>query len=141
MPALASPTRTRARATTIWVLGSPVLSSFFSSGTAALALGSIGPGAKAAVPELKKLLKTGDPNTQIVVALALVRVGEAKAGMPTLLEYLRNPVAFVVIEIYVEAQVQLGPADKEVVPVFLEALKDKTVAVRWWAAGALGQIG
>jgi len=63
---------------------------FFGRWNAAWALGAIGPDAKEAVPALTKSLEDEEPLVRIAAARALWQIERSKAGVPVLIEVIRN---------------------------------------------------
>src|SRR5262249_20536512 len=106
-------------------------------GKAAEALGRIGPEAKAAVPEVEKLLKEGEPLGKLAAAEALWRVdGRTQDTVPGLVTLLKrrdlrpNRVGRYISESEHRQQIaeilgRIGPAAKEAVPALLDAIKEE----------------
>ncbi len=121
--------------------GNPMDTSPSVRWSAAVALGKIGPDAKAAVPALIEALKDENSEMRRRVAVALGNIGpDAKAAVPALIEALKDENKNVRDSAAV-ALGTLGPDAKAAVPVLIEALKDEGMVVRREAAGALGEIG
>jgi HEAT repeat protein len=79
---------------------------------AAYALGSIGEGAKGAIPKLRTELQSSDPVVRVAAAWALVHITS-----------------------------NVSQVASEVLPVLTEGLKNDVVAVRRGSAEALGHLG
>ncbi len=109
-------------------------------GGAAAALGAMGPEAKAAIPVLVQAVKEQEAGVQQHAALALVRLGEADVGPAALRGLLRQDSIWIMLELSTQLQ-HIGPESKAAVPVLIEALKDQSRHVRWFAAFMLGRIG
>jgi hypothetical protein len=108
---------------------------------AALALGRMGPEAKAAVADLATALTDADPTCRCRVALALCRIDpdQTPTGLPVLLKLLQNRTG----EIRGRAAWALGtvgPAAREAAPALGELLKDEEPIIRLSAAYALWRI-
>ncbi len=115
----------------------------------ARALGEIGPGAKAAIPELIGLLKNppsfggfgdGDAISRAAGA-ALEKIGPA--AVPALLEVLKDAKARWIHRRANDAllKMKLGTETDAAVPALIDALKDKDAELREKAALLLGRIG
>jgi HEAT repeat protein len=114
-------------------------------GLAADALGRIGKEAQVAVPVLKDCLKEMDSTTndsfmRLLVAGALVRLGDAEAGLPPILEAVEQG-GFWSFLFVGGTLMDLGPGGPAAVPSLVKALKHKSPRVRCLAAAALGQVG
>ena len=91
---------------------------------AAVALGALGPRAKAAVPALAAALKDTDVSVRGAAALALGTMGsEARAAVPALAEVLKDDKDGVRHAALV-ALSAVGPEAKGAVPAVAEALRD-----------------
>lgn len=116
---------------------------------ACIALGKLGPEAKAAIGDLSKCLADGDRQVRLEACIALGKLGpEAKAAIPDLISALQKlppPVALHIPwtskENFKEIHASLSKIGKEAVPDLKIALKNLNPVVRWAAAEALGQIG
>jgi HEAT repeat protein len=117
---------------------------------AVTALSTLGPRAKAAVPDLVAVVRSGDaPNNLREAATgALGAVGqEAKAAVPPLLEVLKDAKQPEVVRCGVARNLgRFGVEAKPAVPVFTELLRDERVSAELAAAlvnglGALGKDG
>jgi HEAT repeat protein len=90
---------------------------------AAEKLGSMGAGAKAALPDLTKLLKGPDSSVRVAAALAVWRItGEAGVVVPMLVESARCEHGEIAEEA-LTALGEMGPAAKAAVPALLELRK------------------
>ena len=102
---------------------------------AASVLSEIGPDAKAAVPELVKLLGTDDDATRIEVLLAIAEIGpDAEAAIEPLLKTLRSPAAKGRAgAAYALAKIEA----KSAIPVLKQTVKDKDELLRFASGWAL----
>jgi len=121
-------------------------------GQAVVALGYIGPAARAAVPELVDILRRRDfherTNSETLVIDALARIGpDASPAVPLLTEKFRKEECFHAKTGYFgyslfsgakHALVRIGAAS---VPALVKALEDLDGSRRPCAAEALGEIG
>jgi HEAT repeat protein len=109
-------------------------------GAAALALGSIGPPAEAAVPALTELLRDKTADVRYSAAWALGGIGpRAKPAVPALIELLRSdemPQGFAA-----RALGKIGAEARDAVPALTQLLKGGTPGIRPVAAQALGNMG
>jgi HEAT repeat protein len=107
---------------------------------AAEVLGEIGKDAKTAVPQLKDLLKDNAPHVRVQAAMALYRAEYRPAAMIALLAGAakQNDTGRLGA---IRSLGKIGPAAKRAVPVLAEALKNKSISVRDFAARALEHIG
>lgn len=101
-------------------------------------LEEIGPAAKAAVPDLIKLLKDKDEQICQKAWCALVKIGSA--AVSALAEMLKDENVKV-RRAAVCAIEAIGSEAKVAVPALIEALKDENEEVRWYTVIALGKIG
>ena len=103
-------------------------------------LEEIGSAAKAAVPELIKLLKDKDEQICHKARCALVKIGSA--AVSALAKMLKDENVKV-RRVAVSAIEEIGSEAKVAVPALIEALKDEDedAEVRWYAVIALGKIG
>jgi HEAT repeat protein len=105
----------------------------------ARALGSIGPDAAAAEPDLVALLESKNGATRAHAAAALWKISRHPRALPALLDELRNPVdgsryaAIVAVG-------QIGPPAKSGVPDLLKALSARELYVRQAAAQSLARV-
>jgi HEAT repeat protein len=107
------------------------------------ALGTMGPAARPAVPELAEVLKKdNDAELRQQAARSLGQIGPAaeSEGVPALSRALRDPEA-VVREAAADALSKFGGRAKEAVGSLLARLKDREATVRLAALSALAQIG
>ena len=110
---------------------------------AALALGRIGPEAKAAVPALVKALGDRNAHVRADAASALYFIGPAaKTAVPALIGLLGDTDRYV-RHWAVVALGKIGPEARKAVPALVKILEDEDtdVQMRSWAAQALGGIG
>jgi HEAT repeat protein len=101
--------------------------------SAAAALGRLGPGAKAALPALKKALNSQEEGQEDLIKV-LVQIGPA--ALPTLIELLEAEKP----EIRCQAAAilgNMGPAARVAVPALRKALQDQEPAVRSATAAAV----
>ena len=110
------------------------------------ALAGMGPGARAAAPDVKALgEKANDPSTKVWAAATLAALGaDAEANSKVVLAALKDkaPTAKSARSAAVEAAEYLGPKAKPGVPDLVEVLQDKAQAgpVREKAARSLGKL-
>ncbi len=93
----------------------------------------LGPQARAAVPELRRLLQTGDGYDRLRAAVALWRIGRDTNSVPVLIEELRHAIepgsaprlvsTGFTCQICFEAFAEMGSDAKVAVPVILDALR------------------
>lgn len=104
-------------------------------------VGKIGPAASKAASELIAIVESDGHNRERDEAVsALGRIGDP-AAVPALRSLLSSTLGFTQIACAV-ALTRMGvPPIYNSLPVVLEALKDDNSAVRFYAAGALGEIG
>jgi hypothetical protein len=102
---------------------------------AVVALGQIGPQARAAAPALAAAV--ADPQERVgeEAAVALAKIGV----LPPLVEALQAKEARV--RTHAAYAFLSAPKTKEVVPPLVRALKDSEAKVRYWAAFALEEVG
>ena len=112
----------------------------FVRGTAAEALGWIGPEADAAVPALGAILKEAEGRLRVTVALALWRISKDERAVPALVVALDHKDDVVRWEA-AEALAKVGPPARDAVPALCKALKEGDEFLREDAATALGRIG
>src|SRR5262249_6411175 len=97
---------------------------------ASVALGGIGPGAKAAVPALLAIVKDKSNLSQVRYAagVALGKIGpEARAAVPDLLEVLTDPKSDATLRaLAVYALGGIGPAAKAAVPTLTALARDRS---------------
>ena len=105
-------------------------------------LGVVGPGAKPALPALKKMLRHEDFHTQYWTCRTLAKMGDAALeAVPDLTDQLRAQTASVRRNAAL-AIGQLGPkCGEQVVSPLTNCLKDRQQMVRSDAATALGKLG
>jgi HEAT repeat protein len=122
---------------------------------AALALGRLGPAARAAVPALIKTLRAKHAPNKVYVyaarkeaAKTLGRIGPAaESAVPALIEVLQDesPSAILVHEAAVTALGDIGQPAELVVPALIQALQRANLAFNWTVAEqavrALGRLG
>ncbi|MFO0947145.1 MAG: HEAT repeat domain-containing protein [Planctomycetota bacterium] len=112
---------------------------------AAEALGKIGPPAKSAMPELKKLLEDNDPVVCTAAAFAVLRIEPGdKALGESALTALENGLASTDERARIESARALGHVGSiaaKTVPSLCKALKDDQPHVQAFAAEALAKIG
>jgi HEAT repeat protein len=113
----------------------------FTSYPALRALGKIGPGARIAVPELNRMLKDKNPVLRIVGAMALLEVGETKAGLPLIVRLLESGTGLEKWAIWDMTLSRIGPKGKAAAPLVAELLKNENDEVRTWASVVHGQMG
>ena len=110
-------------------------------GNAAEALGSFGPGAKAAVPALISLLNSTDTFCQEKAANALGGIGpDAKDAVPALVAAL-NSNDRSLLENATSSLGAIGPNAKDAVPALISILNGEDDYLKRYAAEALGDIG
>ena len=102
------------------------------------ALGSIGPGAAAAVPRLLEALERGEEDLRGRAAEAIGEIG-SEAAVPALIEFLQRPEGGL-RQSAAEALQCLGSVAKTAVPTLKITLEDSQPDVRAAAARALGEI-
>lgn len=112
---------------------------------AAEALGKIGPDAKSAMPELKKLLDDNDPVVRTAAAFAVLRIepgekGTADTALATLQSGLESTEERARIE-SARALGHVGNIAERAIPSLCTALKDDQPHVQAFAAEALARIG
>ena len=114
---------------------------------AAMALGVVGPVAKAAVPALKQAVDDTEKRVGVAAALSLAQIDPAgPAGLDALIRFLKDPNAFS-RGMSANALTHLGPAAKDATSSLIELLEDNRVQpyesanARATAAFALGLIG
>jgi HEAT repeat protein len=114
---------------------------------AVLALASIGPGAKDAVPALVKVLQQGSDEKSIFssVAYALGKIGpDAAAAAPVLLNLLNHSDRDLAL-VSAWSLTQIQPASAQIAakaaPVLVAGLAAPLALSRQWAAEALGSLG
>ncbi|MEK7269828.1 MAG: HEAT repeat domain-containing protein [Planctomycetota bacterium] len=123
--------------TLVWALGdeSPAI-----IGESERAIGSIGPGAKAAVPSLIPLLAHADQWVRTWAAFGLGQIGpDARDGVPGIAALLKDPDAYT-RKTAVLALGWIGPDAKDGAPALAEALKDADWEVRECAAESLERL-
>ncbi len=108
---------------------------------AAMTLGLLGPKAKAAVPELVKLLADKDPVIRSGVALALSKVAPENGKVVSVLAGALSDSDYGVRHKAARALARCGAAAKGAVPALQKALADARKEVRYAAFGALGRLG
>jgi HEAT repeat protein len=106
---------------------------------AVAALGEIGSSSVLALPALSKLLKDNSEDVRIIVVDTLEKIG--KPAVPVLIQALQNNDNWMVRYSAADALGRIGASDQEVVPVLINALRDKDEYVRSEAADVLGKIG
>jgi HEAT repeat protein len=98
----------------------------------------LGPQAKAAVPAILTLLKDDDPFMRELAVWTIGTIGpEAKAAVPKLIPLLGDEND----DIRLRASVSLGHIGSGAVLPLVQALRDKSPMVRYWAAYALERMG
>jgi HEAT repeat protein len=110
---------------------------------AAVAIGDLGPGARAAVPALIEALRDPNPTVRFQAAIAVGCIGpEARAAVTALIATLKDGVFFV-RGWTAFALGEIGPEAAPAVPVLVEGLKNaqEREFVRRQIASALGRIG
>ena len=106
---------------------------------AVYALGSMGPRAAVAAPELAQALQQDDPAVRALAARALGKIGpDAKSSLPQLEKILIDPVAAVRIEAALATWLITGQAKH--VAVLVKDLGDESVRVREIACQALATM-
>jgi HEAT repeat protein len=108
--------------------------------TAAWALGGIGPGAREALPALRKLLNDVDPQLRVAVAFAVCRLGDEKAGLAVLIAAVQNR-RHAEQAAAAGALNWLGAEGRNAVPALIALLKEEEYDTRAAACHALGGIG
>ncbi len=102
-------------------------------GYAAQVLGELGPEARDALPELRKVLDTVDPYARHQAAMALWRIGKDTNGIPVLVTELKRAIhpdaqtsfspADRTIEVCLKGLAEIGPDAAASVPVILEMIE------------------
>jgi len=105
----------------------------------AVALGAIGPGARAALPQLTAALQDANGFVRVAAAAALVQVGGDAQGVPLLIEALKDP-DIVGPRVAADALAELGDAARPALPALLATLKDPAPCAQVAAARALWLI-
>jgi HEAT repeat protein len=110
------------------VLARRVVENGNRASAAAVALGTLGPAAKAALPDLVKAFAAEKPNVRITAAEAAVRIDPARAGPATeaLVGLLKDKKLSKggVRAHAAEALARIGPGAKAAVPVLVDLLND-----------------
>ena len=105
----------------------------------AVALGAIGPGASAALPQLKTALQDANAFVRVAAATSLVQVGGDASGVPLLIEALRDP-DLVGPRVAADALAGLGEAARPALPALIATLKNPAPCAQVAAARALWLI-
>jgi len=105
------------------------------------ALGFVGPEAKAAVPQLRKLLASENPSIRVHVADSLGNIGPAAAPAVADLQKALKDSDEAVRREAARALGNIGPEAKAAIPALVAALNDENGSVTLQAAGALGRMG
>jgi HEAT repeat protein len=119
------------------------LSFILGASSAAVAIGDLGPGARAAVPALIEALRDPNATVRFQAAISLGCIGpEARAAVPALIGTLKDGVFFV-RGWSAFALGEIGPEAAQAVPMLAEGLKNaqEREFVRRQIASALGRIG
>jgi HEAT repeat protein len=104
------------------------------------ALGRLGPLAKTALPELKKMLKDSDEEVRIVAVCALADMGPvAKETVPELIALLKDP-SEQIRAAAVEALGKMGPAAKAAIPRLREMLEEESDVLAEAVEQALAKV-
>jgi HEAT repeat protein len=106
----------------------------------ALALGHIGPQAKAGEPLLLAVLKSGDPTYRVRAAGALWRISQRPEAIPALLDVLRQGSGDAAYQAAMSL-LEFGPDAKTAIPDLVTSLKSPDPDVRRAAAKVLGTLG
>jgi len=107
---------------------------------AAMHLRNFGEAAKKAMPTLVEMVSTDkDPNARIHAAYALASMGEV--GIGKLVGVIKDENSEEVRASAMQALMNFGNRSKATLPVFIDALKDKSPRIRWTAAQGLSQMG
>jgi HEAT repeat protein len=106
-------------------------------------VGVVTPEDKDIAVDLKKLLKSGDADSQRSAALALANIGgsEAEPAVPLLCQSLKKDADLPSRRVAVAALLNIGPYAVEAVPHLMTALSDSDTEVRRGAALCLARIG
>jgi len=99
----------------------------------------MGPVAKPALPDLRRLLKDGDMRDRLTAAEALCRIEQNADALPILLDGLRHREEKTRL-LAIEALQRLGPLAKGALPALREATQDVEIAVRVAARGCIETI-
>lgn len=106
-----------------------------------MALGSIGPDAKVALPELRKALTATDSGARVLLAESLWRIGQNPDDViPAYVAVLADGDSSERHEA-AEQLKEMGPWAAPAVPALIPALNDKEWTTRCEVAEALGEIG
>jgi HEAT repeat protein len=92
-----------------------------------------------AVPELVRLLRTGDSRWRILIWAHARRLPRRVRGL--VLQRVNSPNAYLIHPAAARALGKLGPGAVAAEPDLVRALQDKVNGTYWEAGGALGQIG
>jgi HEAT repeat protein len=109
---------------------------------AILALGEVGPGAKAGLAKLKHRIRLEDERTQIEIAEAIFKIkpSEPEPIQICLKGMLNRDDEEVLIRTY-QVMEMMGSKSSKAVPELIKALRDEQAATRIMAANVLGAIG
>ncbi|GBD36504.1 hypothetical protein HRbin36_01629 [bacterium HR36] len=107
------------------------------------AISAIGPAAKEAIPEVRKLLQDPDEDVQEWACSTLGRIGEAaKVAIPDLEKIILNRQAADKVRWAAAVALgNIGPVAVSATPTLLKALQDSDPWLRWAATEGLSGIG
>jgi len=109
-------------------------------GMTIVALGVIGPKAKAAIPALIKMLKDVDPEKRAAAAREIARISSGPDVVSNLISALDDPDASVHTSA-ASSLARIGPPAEEAIPKLIDLLRHDDSDVRSSAAQALGKFG
>jgi HEAT repeat protein len=108
---------------------------------ACLALGDIGPAAKAAVPHLAKLERREEPEVRLQAMVALGQIGpDAKPAVPIIVKTLQSDKSDGVRYAAAFALGQIGASDKQTRAALLKGVEDDDAFLQVVSAWALARV-
>ena len=112
----------------------------FSRGDAVLTLGTLGPKAKAAVPQLTDLLTDSHDEVREAAATALWKIERTAHTVPVLIELLENAQDYQTCVRVMKTLAEMGPLAKSAVPAIRKKMEDSELRFVPTAID-LGQLG